>query len=224
MTEATQIIVTLEPGPTAHSRLAAVLAAVPIATVVVMPPAGGVLDATTARPLVEAAQKADVAALIASDAALARTLRADGVFLPWTADPLAAYGEAREVLGTRFIVGAGGGTLRHDAMSLAEAGAEFVAFGLDTPTDTTTDCEGLDPEEAAIQRFEAIDWWAEIFQVPCVALDVTTAEDARALAAAGADFLALPLPTALAPADVAAYVAALAAAAALGSQDRRVEA
>jgi len=219
MTEATQIIVTLEPGPTALSRLAAVLAAMPVATVVVMPPAGGALDATTARPLVEAAQKADVAALIAGDAALARTLRADGVFLPWTPNALAAFEEAREVLGTRFIVGAGGGTLRHDAMSLAEAGAEFIAFGLDTPADS----DGPDPDGATIRRFEAIDWWAEIFQVPCVALDVTTAEDARALAAAGADFLALPLPTAIAPSDVAAHVVALAAAAALGSQDRRVE-
>jgi thiamine-phosphate pyrophosphorylase len=144
---------------------------------------GGSLTPAAARPLVELAQKKDVAALIDGDAQLARTLRADGVHLPWSKDIAARYAEAREILGTRYIVGVDVGRSRHDAMSLAEDGADYVAFGIPPHVE--------DRASAAERRLELIGWWSEIFEVPCVAFDVEDAEDAAALAAAGADFIAI---------------------------------
>jgi thiamine-phosphate pyrophosphorylase len=44
-----------------------------------------------------------------------------------------------------------------------------------------------------------IAWWAPLFEVPCVAFDVETGEEAARLAAAGADFLAVALPAEVAP-------------------------
>jgi thiamine-phosphate pyrophosphorylase len=72
------------------------------------------IDATRAKPLVDLAQARGVAALIEGDAALARTLRADGVHLPWSKDIITRYRTAREILGGRFIVGADAGRLRDD--------------------------------------------------------------------------------------------------------------
>jgi thiamine-phosphate pyrophosphorylase len=151
------------------------------------------LTAATARPLVEMAQKKEVAALIEADAALARTLRADGVHLPWSKDIAAQYAEAREVLGTRYIVGVDVGRSRHDAMELAEGGADYIAFGIPPHVE--------DRAAAADRRRELISWWGEIFEVPCVAFDVESAEEAQVLAGAGADFIALRRDTDLNPAD-----------------------
>jgi thiamine-phosphate pyrophosphorylase len=163
-------------------RLASVLDAADAATLLITVGASA-LTATSARPLVELAQRKDIAALIEGDAQLARTLRADGVHLPWSKDIAAQYAEAREVLGTRYIVGADAGRSRHDAMSIAEAGADYIAFGIPPHVE--------DRETAGERRRELISWWSEIFEVPCVAFDVETAEEAKVLAAAGADFIAM---------------------------------
>jgi thiamine-phosphate pyrophosphorylase len=148
------------------------------------------------------AQKKDVAALIEGDAQLARTLRADGVHLPWSKDIAARYADAREILGTRYIVGVDVGRSRHDAMSLAEDGADYIGFGIPAHVE--------DRQTAAERRLELIGWWSEIFEVPCVAFDVDSAEDATALAAAGADFVAIRLGVDLASADYAEFASALA--------------
>lgn len=163
-------------------RLAAILDASGAATLLVTGGGTG-LTAQSARPLVELAQGKDIAALIEGDAQLARTLRADGVHLPWSKDVAAQYAEAREVLGTRYIVGVDVGRSRHDAMSLAEAGADYIAFGIPEHVD--------DRDTAAERRRELIGWWSEIFEVPCVAFDVESAQEAITLAAAGADFVAM---------------------------------
>lgn len=163
-------------------RLAAILDASGAQTLLVTGGGTG-LTAQSARPLVELAQGKDIAALIEGDAQLARTLRADGVHLPWSKDVAAQYAEAREVLGARYIVGVDVGRSRHDAMSLAEAGADYIAFGIPEHVD--------DRDTAAERRRELIGWWSEIFEVPCVAFDVESAEEAITLAAAGADFVAM---------------------------------
>ncbi len=49
-------------------------------------------------------------------------------------------------------------------------------------------------EVAAEERLELVQWWAEIFQIPCVAIGVATADETQALAAAGADFIGIVLP------------------------------
>jgi len=79
------------------------------------------------------------------------------------------------------IAGAGGLVTRHDAMLAAEAGADYVMFG-------ERDAAGYRPSlEAIIDRVE---WWAEVFQAPCIGF-AETLEEIAPLAAAGADFIAL---------------------------------
>jgi len=175
-----KIYVAVDAGPAAADRLAAALAAADIASVLIRPAAGQALDVAAARPLVELAQKAGAAALIADDAELARTLRADGVHLSAGGDPAEAYETARGILGGRYIVGADTGGSRDDAMTLAEIGADYVAFA---------------PEAADTSlRDELCEWWAEIFEVPCVALDVATADEAASLQAVRCDFVGITLP------------------------------
>ncbi len=173
------------------AALTALLSAVEVAVLLVAPAADVPLDARVARPLIELAQAKGIAALIMGDAALARTLRADGVHLPWSKDIVARYGEARDIVGGRFIVGADAGRSRDDAMTLGEAGAEYVGFGIPPHVE--------DRAAARARRLELIGWWSEIFEVPCVAFDVETAEEAAVLAAAGADFVALSAPALLPP-------------------------
>jgi thiamine-phosphate pyrophosphorylase len=193
-----KLYVLAEAGADAR-QLAQVLDGSGAATLLITANAAGELTAQAARPLVELAQAKDIAALIDGDAQLARTLRADGVHLPWSKDIAARYAEARDILGTRFIVGVDVGRSRHDAMSLAEEGADYIGFGIPAHVE--------DREAAAARRMELISWWGEIFQVPCIAFDVENPDEAVALAAAGADFIAMRGDVVLAP-DTATAVAA----------------
>jgi thiamine-phosphate pyrophosphorylase len=201
---ATQLYAVVEAGEAALGRLAAALSAAEIISLLIAPPAGGTLDAAVAGKLVQAAQRQGVAALIADDARLARTLRADGVHLGATRDPVGAYAEARSILGQASIVGVDAGISRHDAMTVAEEGADYVAFGAPAHL--------KDRDKARGRRDELIAWWAEIFQAPCVAFDVETAEEAHALAGAGADFVSIKLAEGNPPAAIREYVAGIAAA------------
>lgn len=188
-----QLYLLIDAGPTAEARLTAVLSATRNVAAVLVRGGRSKLDAGLARPLVEAAQKADVAALIEGDAALARALRADGVHLPWSTTLGREFAEAREVLGNRYMIGieiaADAPAARHEAMEMAEAGADYIAFG---PGEPQTDL---------------VAWWAEIFEIPCVALDVADLDTVRALAAGRPEFIAITLPAGSTPADCVAHVA-----------------
>jgi thiamine-phosphate pyrophosphorylase len=118
----------------------------------------------------------EVAFLIENDAERAGSIGADGIHI--TAD-VALYRSARSKLGERAIIGVGCIENRHDAMIMAELGADYVAFG------------PAEDEPARERRAELIAWWSEIFVAPCVAWDVETAEEAERLAGLGADFIAL---------------------------------
>jgi thiamine-phosphate pyrophosphorylase len=192
-----RIYVVAEAGKVAAEHLPAAATAADVACCLIVPAPGKVLDAAAARPLVEAAQRAGMAALIADDGRLARALRADGVHL--AAEPVAAYAVARETLGRGAIVGASAGLSRHDAMSLAEAGADYVAFGAPGHVQ--------DRVRARERRDDLVAWWGEIFEVPCVALDVETPEEAERLARAGADFIGVTL-TATGARDLVARIGA----------------
>lgn len=195
---AARLYLVTETGAAAPERLSAALAAAEVACVLIEPPADMPCDPTTALPLIALTQKADAAALLLDNAAMARELRADGVHISAGPDCLERYRAARDALGPQSIVGAHAGKSRHDAMVLGEADADYVAFGAPP---TVQDREG-----AAARRLELVSWWAEIFEVPCVAMDVASSRDAAELAAAGADFIAVRLPLDMTPDQTGALV------------------
>jgi thiamine-phosphate pyrophosphorylase len=133
-------------------------------------------DESHADRLIDLVQGAGVACLIENDIERADHLGADGVHI--AADP-GLYARARGRLGESANIGVGCGLARHDAMQLAEAGADYVAFGPDAGSIDAVD-----------QCAELIAWWSEIFVVPSVAWNVDDATDAGRLAALGADFVA----------------------------------
>lgn len=199
-----KLYLVIEAGPTAADRLATALATVTPSTVCIAPAAGKPLDAEAVLGLIKLAQAKDIAVLLADDAQLARVTKADGVHLTWSKDIAARASEAREILGNRFILGVDVGRSRHDAMELGETSVDYIAFGIPEHVE--------DRATATERRLELCDWWAEIFEVPCVAFDVDDLDDAADLADVGTDFIAIRLPSAVTGADLAAFLAAAAAA------------
>lgn len=168
--------------PAAFAPLAeAALDAAPVACLQLwLPDADAAALGAAAGPLREIAQARDTAFVLNGDAALARRLGCDGVHLD---DPDAgAVKAARRALGGDAIVGASCGASRHAAMTAAEAGADYVSFG--PVFDSAT--KGLAADAGAL---ETLQWWAEMMEVPCVAVGGLTPENAGRAAAAGADFV-----------------------------------
>lgn len=189
----------------ALARCAAEAARVaPVATVILELDPENPVAAPELAPAVEQIQALGLATLIAGDAALARVVKADGVHIPASKSVAAAFYEAREILGARSIAGIDVGRTRHDAMTLAEEGADYIAFGIPAHVE--------DRETARNRRLELIAWWSEIFEIPCIACDVDTPDDARDLAEAGANFIAVRVPAAVMENGVADFLSPFAAA------------
>lgn len=191
-----QLFLVVEAGDGARERLAAALGT-GAASVLIVPAAGKSLQARMIAPLVADAQSAGAAALVLADAALAREVNADGVHLPTGsgADLAEAYEQARRTLGTQSIVGIDAGISRHDAMTLGEAGADYIGFGIPSGVQ--------DIEAARTRRLDLVAWWSEIFEIPCVALEVETSAEALDLLRAGADFIGIRLANGCSPSQVA---------------------
>jgi thiamine-phosphate pyrophosphorylase len=198
------IVVAAAMGQDAIERVSVVLDSADIGVLLVTPASVEPFDAAAAGALVGVAQAKGVPVLIEGDAQLARAVCADGVHMPWSKDTVARYGEARQIMGSRLSVGADAGPSRDDAMALGEAGADYVGFGIPANLE--------EREMACARRLALIEWWSEIFEVPCIAFDVETSEDAAVLAHAGADFVALAMPTNLAVKKLACWAQDLAAA------------
>lgn len=174
------LIVEVRPNSAGAEQLATAVRRSRATCVLLQPPAGLGDNQAMLAPLVRAVQAADCAALIAGDATVALALGADGVHLPHQDDPDLAeqqYRAARAILGAGRIVGAACGLARHNAMVLAELGADYVALG------------GA-PDHDIADQLAMVTWWAEVFSVPCVAWRVTDPAQVGPLQEAGADFIA----------------------------------
>jgi thiamine-phosphate pyrophosphorylase len=136
--------------------------------------------ARLAEPLQRICGDADVAFVVNDSVALAKRLGADGVHLGQSDGDIR---EARAVLGPSAQIGKTCHDSRHLAMEAGEAGADYVAFGAFYPTTTKPSDYRPDPS--------ILTWWSTLFEIPCVAIGGITADNARPLVDAGADFLAV---------------------------------
>lgn len=134
--------------------------------------------ARAAEALLPVCRTGEVPLLIADHFRLVGRLGLDGVHLGDGARQVRA---AREVLGREAIVGAHAGCSRHDGMTAAEIGADYVSFGPLTPSALG---------DGRVAPPELFQWWSEMIEVPVVAeggLD----EDLVATLSPHADFLAM---------------------------------
>jgi thiamine-phosphate pyrophosphorylase len=159
--------------------LKAALGAGDIACVLFTPVAG---DDQGAKKLIKeiapVVQGAGAALVVSGWNAVVARAGADGVHL---SDGRKGLAEALDSFKPERIVGAGGIRSKDDAMTIAETGVDYVMFGEPNRDGRLPPLEGL---------VERTGWWAELFEVPCVAF----APDLAAvplLADAGADFIAL---------------------------------
>src|SRR5262249_33920087 len=129
------------------------------------------------KALAPVVQGAGAALLLDGRADLVARAGADGAHL---AD-IEVFKAAAASLKPDRIAGCGGVATRQDAMVAAETGADYVMFG-------EPDKAGRRPSFDAIR--ERVEWWAQVFEVPCVAYAATLDEIAP-LSAAGADFIAV---------------------------------
>ncbi len=184
-------------APAFAATLAEALAAGDVAAVLLhLAPGDERTQINCTKALATVAQNRDVALLLDGHAELVARAGADGAHLTG----IDAFNDAIEQLKPERIVGAGGVTTRHDAMSAAEAGADYVMFG-------EPDANGDRPSFEAIE--ERVAWWAEVFEAPCVAY-AASLDEVAPLVAAGADFVALGDWIWRDPKTVAATIAATA--------------
>lgn len=133
--------------------------------------------ADTLRPI---CQQRDVAFILNDRPDLAARLDCDGVHVGQDDMP---YVEARRIVGPQRQVGVTCKASRDLAMTVGEAGADYVAFGAFFPSTTKA--------ITTPAPLEIIEWWSELFEIPCVAIGGITVENCPQVIAAGADFLAV---------------------------------
>lgn len=104
----------------------------------------------------EVAHARDVPLVVDGPVASVGRFGLDGVHL---ADAARSLGAARKALGADAIVGAFCGASRHDGMTAAELGADYVSFG---PV-------GPPRPDAAPADDDLFAWWSEMIEVPVIA-------------------------------------------------------
>lgn len=106
----------------------------------------------------------DVALVIDNHILLVERLGLDGVHLT---DGARNVRKTRKALGADAIVGSYCGASRHDGITAAEAGSDYVCFG---PIGQTPLGDGSVAEQDLFQ------WWSEMIEVPVVAEGALSAE------------------------------------------------
>jgi thiamine-phosphate pyrophosphorylase len=130
---------------------------------------------TRVKALAPVVQESGAALLLDGNIELVARGGADGAHLTG----IDALQEALPSLKPDRIAGIGGLTTRHDSMAAGEAGADYVMFG-------EPDAHGHRPSLEAIA--ERLEWWAELFEPPCVGF-AGSIEEVHEFVTAGADFV-----------------------------------
>lgn len=140
----------------------------------------GILDdegfLAVAAPMTEIAQAAGIAVILENRSNLVGDGGCDGVQVP-VGEKGSPIRKLRQQLGSDLIIGASCGASRHAAMLAGEQGADYIGFGA---------VDGSSAVESAL-----VDWWVRDMTPPLVAFGAPSVAEVRALAAAGADFVAL---------------------------------
>ena len=164
-----------DPSPLT-ATLPGLLAGVDVAAVLVrLKPTDQRTMISRVKALAPAVQDSGAALLLDGHVELVARAGADGAHLTG----FEAIEDALPTLKPDRILGVGGLATRHDSMAAGEAGADYVLFG-------EPDAKGQRPSMEAIA--ERLQWWAELFEPPCVGF-AASPEEAYEFAAAGADFV-----------------------------------
>lgn len=188
-------LVLIAPETLDADRLPALFAAGDVASLI-LPQYG--LDEAAFQKLAKAvtplAQEAGVAVILAGETRIAARVGADGVHIE---GGRAALDDAIDRLQDKMSVGAGGAKTRDDALALGEARPDYIFFGK----------FGFDTKPEPHPRNLTLGgWWAEVIEIPCIVMGGSEVGSVRAVAATGAEFVALSSAVFGAP-DPAAAVA-----------------
>jgi thiamine-phosphate pyrophosphorylase len=158
------------------AKLPGLLAAADVAAVLLrLKPTDQRTMISRVKTLAPGIQDGGAALLLDGHVELVARAGADGAHLTG----IEAMEDAMPTLKPDRIAGVGGLATRHDSMAAGEAGADYVLFG-------EPDAKGQRPSVEAIA--ERLQWWAELFEPPCVGF-AASREEAHEFAAAGADFV-----------------------------------
>ena len=94
------------------------------------------------------------------------------------------YQMAREALGDEAIIGVDCSHSRHDAMTMGESGAQYIAV-------SAAQRDGTDSHG---QVEDQVGWLSKLMTLPVIGWDPGSFEEARELARNGADFVAIGAP------------------------------
>jgi thiamine-phosphate pyrophosphorylase len=149
-----------------------------------------------AEALVPIAQAHGIAVMIEDDTRVAGRVGADGIHFEGRKDGLA---ELIEKFQDRMMIGAGGAKSRDDALELGEARPDYMFFGR----------FGYDNTPAPHPRNLSLGgWWAEMIELPCIVMAGNEVASVEAVAATGAEFVAVSSAVFGEEADPARQVAA----------------
>ena len=150
-----------------------------------------------AEVLVPVAQARGIAVMIEGETRIAGRVGADGIHFEGRK---AGLEELIEKFQGRMMIGAGGAKSRDDALELGEARPDYMFFGR-FGYDNTPEAH---PRNLSLGR-----WWAEMIELPSIVMAGSEIASVEAVAATGAEFVALSSAIFADGADAAERVAAV---------------
>jgi len=174
-----RIVLIAPPGVSAQS-IAAAFEGGDVASLIL--PENGMDEASfqaLAEEIVPVAQAVGVAVIIAGDTRIAGRVQADGIHVE------VGKAELAETIGhfqAKMMVGTGGAKTRDDALELGELRPDYMffgRFGYDNKPEPH-------PRNLSLGQF-----WADVIQIPCIVMAGSDLASVTAVAATGAEFVAL---------------------------------